>query len=59
MTPKKRSSKDSGEQLSRFKTLAKELEADESPHALDRAFGRLDIKKKATRQPAKRRAKPK
>jgi hypothetical protein len=60
MTPKKTPSKDIGEQLSRFKDLAKELEADESPHALDRAFARLDTKKKIeSRQPAKRKTKRK
>ena len=46
-------------QLTRFKQLARELEADESPDALDQAFARLDTKKKETRQPAKRKAKAK
>jgi len=39
--------------------MARELRADDSPQALDRAFGRLDVKKRATREPAKRAAKPK
>ncbi len=60
VTRKKHSPKDIGEQLVRFKELAKELEADESPQALDRAFARLDTKKKIeSRQPAKRKAKRK
>jgi hypothetical protein len=42
-------------QLERFKKMALEVEADESPGALDRAFARLDTKKKETRQPAKRK----
>jgi hypothetical protein len=47
------------EQIARFREMARQLEADESPHALDRAFARLDTKKKATPQPAKRISKPK
>lgn len=56
---KTKSAKDKAQQLLRFKEMAKELGVDESPQALDRAFGRLDLKKKETRQPAKRTAKPK
>lgn len=41
------------EQLARFKEMAKEVQADKSPDALDRAFGRLDMKKKAA-EPEKR-----
>jgi hypothetical protein len=51
-TKKKKS--ESEAQLGRFREMAREVEADESPHALDRAFARLDMKKKA---PAKRKAK--
>jgi hypothetical protein len=47
------------EQLQRFKEMAKELGADESPQALDRAFARLDTKKKEVEKPAKQRAKAK
>jgi len=43
-------------QLERFKDMAKEVEADESPDALDRAFARLDPKKTIER-PAKRKGK--
>jgi hypothetical protein len=43
-------------QLQRFKELAREVEADESPDALDRAFARLDMKKKAPAKPAKRKS---
>jgi hypothetical protein len=50
---------DKDAQLRRFKDMALEVGADESPGALDRAFGRLDMKKKDTRQPAKRKAKAK
>lgn len=48
--------KDKSQQLQRFKEMARELEADESPDALDRAFGRLDTKRKL---PAKRKTKRK
>lgn len=34
-------------QLDRFKAMAEEVGADESPGALDRSFGRLDPKRKA------------
>lgn len=47
------------QQLLRFREMAREVEADEAPGALDRAFGRLDMKKKDTGQTAKRAAKPK
>jgi hypothetical protein len=50
---------DHGAQLSRFKDLARELGADESPGALDRAFTNLDLKKTDSRKPAKRKAKKK
>ena len=33
-------------QLERFKAMAQEVGADESPEALDRAFGKLDPKKR-------------
>jgi hypothetical protein len=46
-------------QLSRFKEMAIEVQADASPDALDRAFGRLDMKKKAIAKPAKRTTKEK
>ena len=51
--------KDQDPQLGRFKALAREVEADESPGALDRAFGRLDAMKKEASKPAKRKAKRK
>ena len=45
-------------QIDRFKRMAQELGADESPDALDRAFGRLDAKKKDNRDsPSKAKAK--
>ena len=48
--------KDRGEgQLERFKEIAREVEADESPDALDRAFGKLDMRKKAPAKASKRR----
>jgi hypothetical protein len=59
MKKQKSSDPDKSQQLLRFKEMAREVEADESPGALDRAFGRLDMKKKDTRQSAKRAAKPK
>lgn len=37
---------DQSKQFLRFKKIAKELQADKSPDALDRAFARLDTKKK-------------
>jgi hypothetical protein len=46
------------EQSVRFKEMARELGADETPHAPDRAFSRLDMKKKPV-QPSKRKAKAK
>jgi hypothetical protein len=46
-------------QLQRFKELAREAGADESPGALDRAFGPIDAKRIETKKPAKRRAKAK
>jgi hypothetical protein len=55
---KGRPDKEKPGQLARFKELAKKLEADASPHALERALARLDMKKGATRQAAKRKAKP-
>ena len=56
----KKAAPSDAEQSLRFKKIAKEVEADENPHALDRAFARLDTKKKIeSRQPAKRKAKPK
>jgi hypothetical protein len=45
--PKKKPSESQPDQFQRFKSLARELEADESPGALDRAFGRLDIEERA------------
>jgi hypothetical protein len=44
----------SDEQLQRFRDMAKEVGADESPGALDRAFGRVDPKK----QPSKEHKRP-
>jgi hypothetical protein len=41
-----KSAEDQAQQVIRFKEMARELGADESPHALDRAFARLDTKKK-------------
>jgi hypothetical protein len=48
-----------GKQFLRFKEMAKELESDQSPGAMDRAFASLDTKKKSTDRPAKRTAKRK
>jgi hypothetical protein len=56
---RKKKAPDTEAQLARFKEMAREVEADESPGALDRAFGRLDTKKKDTRQPRQRKAKAK
>jgi hypothetical protein len=56
----KKAAQSDADQSLRFKKMAKELQADESPHALDRAFARLDTKKKIeSRQPARRKAKQK
>jgi hypothetical protein len=55
----KKKKPESEAQLARFRKMAREVEADKSPGALDRAFARLDTKKKDKRQPAKRTAKPK
>lgn len=41
------------DQLKRFREMARELEADESPDALDRVFGQLDPKKKDAPKPPK------
>jgi hypothetical protein len=41
-------------QLERFKDMAKEVEADESPDALDRAFSRIDPHKKAPPLPKRK-----
>jgi hypothetical protein len=50
MSPKRKtktpSRKDAVAQLQRFKEMTRILETDESPDALDRAFGRLDMRKK-------------
>jgi hypothetical protein len=43
------------EQLRRFRDMAREIGADESPDALERAFSRLDTKKKDSSAPAKRK----
>ncbi len=59
MVAKKTSKKSDVDQILRFKEAARELGADESPQALDRAFARLDTKKKETSTPAKRKAKRK
>lgn len=45
--------KNPDEQLTRFKEMARELGADESPGALDRAFSKLNPRQKAP--PRKRR----
>ena len=37
------------EQLERFREMAREVGADESPGALERAFGKLDPKKAAAK----------
>jgi hypothetical protein len=55
---KKKVSASAAEQFVRFKEMAKEVEADESPGALDRALARLDTKKKQL-PPVKRKAKTK
>lgn len=47
------------DQLKRFQDMARELGTDESPDALDRAFGRLDTKKKEAPKPFKSKAKRK
>lgn len=57
--PKKTPADTPEKQYGRFKEISKEVEADETPQALDRAFARLDTKKKDTRQPAKQTAKRK
>jgi hypothetical protein len=63
MSPKRKtkavSRKDTAAQLQRFKEMALEVGADESPDALDRAFGRIDMRKKEIAKPAKRTAKEK
>lgn len=43
----KSAAKDKTGQLQRFRKMARELGADESADAMDRAFGRLNPKKKA------------
>ena len=48
-TPDKPSDNES--QLQRFKDMAKEVGADESPGALDRAFGKVDPKKTPSKEP--------
>ena len=40
-------SKQTLEQLNRFKKTARELGVDESPQVLDEVFGKLDLKKSA------------
>jgi hypothetical protein len=40
-----------GDQLQRFKDMAKEVGADEAPGALDRAFGKVDPKKTPRKEP--------
>jgi hypothetical protein len=37
------------DQLQRFREMAREVGADEAPGALERAFGKLDPKKAATK----------
>lgn len=39
------------EQLAAFKDMAKEVGVDETPGALDRAFGKVDPKKTPTKEP--------
>jgi hypothetical protein len=47
--PKAKKPKDTPrEQHGRFVRMAKEVEADESPDALDLAFGKLEVKKSVT-----------
>lgn len=48
---KSRKTPSRADQLKRFREMARELGADESPDALDRAFGQLDPKKKDVPQP--------
>ena len=59
MAKSKSTVKSRAAQLRRFKALALEVQADESPDALDRAFARLDAKRIDTSKPAKRKAKRK
>lgn len=42
-----------GQQLERFKAMAQEVGADESPDALNRAFARLDPKRKVAAKSVK------
>jgi hypothetical protein len=48
--PKKRLPDTPEKQHGRFRKIAKELGADESPKAMDRAFASLDTRKKAVKQ---------
>lgn len=57
MAKGKKKATDSEAQLARFREMARELEADESLDAMDRAFARLDMKKKEPRQSAKQKPK--
>ena len=42
------------EQLDRFKQAAREVGADESDDALDKVFGKLDVKRKPEEKPEKK-----
>lgn len=57
MSAKKKASDDGPKQFDRFKQMAREVGADESPDALDRAFLKLDPKKKDAPMTAKRKTK--
>ena len=57
MTKRRTKSKvpeDQSSQFLRFKEMAREVEADESPDALDKAFGRLNPKRRTPNPNAKR-----
>lgn len=41
-------------QISRFKQTAREVGADESDDALDKVFGKLDVKRKPDEKPEKK-----
>ena len=43
------------EQLDRFKKKARELDADESPDALDRSFDKLDLKQRKEAEKERKR----
>jgi hypothetical protein len=57
MVSRKKKVADSAAQLARFREMAREVGADESPQALERAFAQLDPKRKWAPPAPKKRAK--